>query len=96
MQTSEIMKDWIRWITIFFLVAFGIAVMTGLDMSQRDRSPSLFFIGWFLSVALFVVLPGALLGGIIALATKRSSFGLVVLIFINAIAALGILYGSFI
>lgn len=95
MQNAELMRDWVRWIFIFLLVAFGIALMTGLDMSQQDRSPLLFFIGWWMAAALFIVLPGALVGGIVALATQRSRLGLFVLIFANSIAAIGVVYGSF-
>lgn len=43
----------------------------------------------------FVVVPGALLGGIVALGTKRSNLGLVILGVINSIAAAGVIYGSF-
>lgn len=96
MQTSELIRDWIRWISVFFLVSLGIAMMTGLDVSQNDRSPALFFVGWWLSVVLFAVLPGVLLGGIIALATKRSKLGLLILGAVNAVASIALLYGSLI
>ena len=93
-QDAGLLKDWVRWVAIFMLVALGIAAITGIDMSQRDRSPFLFFIGWWLSVALFVVFPGALLGGIVALAARRAKPALIVLIVVNSVAAIAIIYGS--
>lgn len=94
-ETKEA-KDWVRWATVYALIAFGVALVTGLSPSQNDRTPLYFFIGWWLSATLFMVIPGLLVGGIVGLATKKSTLGLWIMGLINLAGAAAIFYGSII
>jgi hypothetical protein len=79
---------WIRWTLVFFLLSFGFSILFGgLDLAARDSEPVMFFIGYWISQAIFVVVPGIVVGGIIALASSKPILGGKVMIAVNSIIA---------
>jgi hypothetical protein len=86
-------QDWIRWAGVFLLVSIGITLFLGLKSSLEDSSPLGFLAGFFISVTLFVVAPGLILGGIVSLATEKSRLGLRLMIITNAVSTIVVIYG---
>ncbi|MDB9857973.1 hypothetical protein OAC63_06290 [Amylibacter sp.] len=76
-------NDWIRWIAVFLLISFGFSLLFGLGDASRDGEPIGYFFGFWLSCIAFILLPGAIIGGVFALATKKSKLGIWTMIVIN-------------
>ena len=89
-------NDWIRWIAVFLLISFGFSLLTGLEDASRDRGPIGYFFGHWLSSMAFILLPGAIIGGVFALATKKSKLGIWTMIVINGAISAVIFYATFI
>jgi len=93
MAASALIKNWSRWIGVFMLLSFGLALLTGLEWAVRDRDPILAFIGFWISQIIFLVIPGLIVGGVVALATKRDVLGLRIMIGVNTLVLVAYLYG---
>lgn len=85
---------WIRWIVAFTLLSLGAALIDGLDQAMHDQQPLPAFIGYWISQAIFIVFPGAIVGGVIAAVTNRSSLGVKVMIAINSIVVALLVFGA--
>ena len=88
------LKNWSRWIGVFILLSFGFALLTGLDWVLKDKDPILAFIGFWFAHNIFFVVPGLVIGGVVALATKRDAMGLKIMIGVNTISLAAISYGK--
>lgn len=93
MAASALIKNWSRWIGIFMMLSFGSALLTGLEWAVRDRNPVLAFIGFWIAQIIFLVIPGLIVGVVVALATKRDVLGLRIMVGINTLATVAYLYG---
>ncbi len=86
---------WIRWLSVFFLVSFGSSLFFGgLDQAMNDRQPLQAFIGFWIAQAAFLVAPGAVIGGVVALASSKPMFGAKVMIIINLVIAVLLVIGA--
>lgn len=87
-------KDWLRWLAVFFLISIGFSLVTGLEGHLALNEPFTELVGFWLAHVLYLVLPGAILGGIVALATKKSKVGLWIMIGINGAILAILLFGT--
>ena len=89
-------NSWVSWLLVFSLISLGSALIGGLDQAMHDSQPFLAFVGYWLSQAVFMFFPGAIVGGIVALAANRSPLGLKVMIIINSLLIVFIIFGTFV
>lgn len=75
------------------LLSFGLALLNGLEWAIKDRDPLLAFVGFWLGQIIFLVVPGLVIGGGVALATKRDMLGLRIMIGVNALVIAMYVYG---
>jgi hypothetical protein len=81
---------------VFVLISFAATVVSGgLDMAMHDREPALAFLGFWIGQAVFIVVPGAVVGGVIALASNRPILGGKAMIFVNILVTALIILGAF-
>mgnify|MGYP005626295099 CR=1 FL=1 len=76
------LMDWLRWILIFVLLSF-IWTFFEYVLGGLESMPAGELLGFLLGVSLSMVLPGAVVGGIIGLVTKRSKLGLWIMVTVN-------------
>ena len=93
-MTEKVSNPWGRWLVVFVLISLGSSALTGLDQAMHDRQPLLAFIGYWISQVAFIVLPGAIVGGIVSAATSKSALGVKVMIAINCIVIALLIFGA--
>lgn len=86
---------WVRWTLVFLLLSLGFSIfLGGLNQAVRDREPFMAFLGYWIAQAAFVVAPGIIFGGIVALSLNKPLLGGKIMISVNAIIAAMIISGA--
>jgi hypothetical protein len=80
------MNPWVRWLLVFALIAIGLAIFGAMFQSMKSGNSPLKLLSVFLiMMPLIVVLPGAIIGWVVSLASKKSILALRLMIAINTI-----------
>lgn len=86
-------RDWLRWTLFFSLFATGTALLNGFSDMLNDAQPLSFMLGFVLFQVIIFVVPGLIIGGMAALATKKHLLGLKIFVVINAALIFLFLFG---
>jgi hypothetical protein len=93
LDSREDIDKWLRWIGVFVLLSFGLALLGGLEWSIREKSFEA-FMGFWIAQMLFCVIPGLVLGAALTLATCRHNWGISTMIAVNSVMLIAYIYGG--